>query len=92
MIPHSLFLRKIIEKKFAFNRFIPYVVSMDKTEKLEQEISILQETLVDCVLTIAERVGIRQEVAELEAELAEAWAEIAMAQADLINDQGLSQG
>ena len=30
MIPHSLFLRKIIEKKFAFNRLIPYIVSMDK--------------------------------------------------------------
>ena len=47
-------------------------------EKIEIQISILRETIEDCVLTIAERVALRQEIAELEAELAEAWAEVAM--------------
>ena len=47
-------------------------------KKLEIEISVLRETIEDCVLTIAERVALRQEIAELEAELAEAWAEVAM--------------
>ena len=54
-------------------------------KKLQKEISILQETLVDCELTIAERVEIREEIAELEAELAFAWAEVAMENASRLN-------
>ena len=37
---------------------------------IEIQISILQETLVDCELTIAERVALREEISQLEAELA----------------------
>lgn len=55
-------------------------------ESLEIEISVLQETLVDCELTIAERVEIREEIAELEAELACAWADVAMENAARINN------
>ena len=54
-------------------------------ESLEIEISVLQETLVDCELTIAERVEIREEIAELEAELAFAWADVAMENASRLN-------
>jgi len=54
-------------------------------EKLEKEISILRETIEDCVLTIAERVEIREEIAELEAELACAWADVAMENASRLN-------
>ena len=54
-------------------------------QKLEIEISALQEALVDCELTIAERVEIREEIAELEAELAFAWAEVAMENASRLN-------
>jgi len=64
---------------------------MNKTEKLEQEISTLQETL-EVEESGEWRVEIRQEIAELEAELAFVWAEIAMERASLIEDQGLSQG
>jgi hypothetical protein len=39
-------------------------------EQIEIEISILRETLEDCVLTIAERVALREEISQLEAELA----------------------
>jgi len=39
-------------------------------EQIEIEISILQETLEDCVLTIAERVALREEISQLEAKLA----------------------
>jgi hypothetical protein len=39
-------------------------------ESLEIEISVLRETLEDCVLTIAERVALREEISQLEAELA----------------------
>tara|TARA_B100000902_G_C27077717_1_gene797279 strand:+ start:481 stop:669 length:189 start_codon:yes stop_codon:yes gene_type:complete len=55
-------------------------------QSLEIEISVLQETLVDCELTIAERVEIRQEIADLKAELAQGdiEAEIAeLSQAEL---------
>jgi hypothetical protein len=38
--------------------------------QIEIEISILRETLEDCVLTIAERVALREEISQLEAELA----------------------
>ena len=55
-------------------------------ESLEIEISALQEALVDCELTIAERVEIREEIAELEAELACAWADVAMENASRINN------
>lgn len=55
-------------------------------QSLEIQISVLQETLVDCELTLAERVEIRQEIAELEAELAEAWAWEAMQNAARINN------
>jgi hypothetical protein len=39
-------------------------------EQIEIEISVLRETLEDCVLTIAERVALREEISQLEAELA----------------------
>jgi hypothetical protein len=54
-------------------------------KELEKQISILQETLIDCVLTIAEKVEIREEIAELEAELACAWADVAMENASRLN-------
>ena len=34
---------------------------------IKQQISILRETLEDCVLTIGEKIAIRQEIAQLEA-------------------------
>ena len=39
-------------------------------EQIEIEISILRETLEDCVLTIAEHVALREEISQLEAKLA----------------------
>ena len=39
-------------------------------EDIEIEISILRETHEDCVLTIAERVALREEISQLEAKLA----------------------
>ncbi|MBQ45639.1 MAG: hypothetical protein CMK37_08290 [Porticoccaceae bacterium] len=42
---------------------------MTKSEML-QEISILQETLVDCVLTIADKVAIRNEIGDLQDKVA----------------------
>ena len=39
-------------------------------EEIEIEISILRETIEDCVLTNAERVALREEISQLEAELA----------------------
>jgi hypothetical protein len=38
--------------------------------QIEIEISILRETIEDCVLTIAERVALREEISQLEAKLA----------------------
>jgi len=38
--------------------------------QIEIEISILWETIEDCVLTIAERVALREEISQLEAKLA----------------------
>jgi len=42
---------------------------MTKSEML-QEISILHETLVDCVLTIADKVAIRNEIGDLQDKVA----------------------
>jgi hypothetical protein len=42
---------------------------MNKQE-IEIQISVLRETIEDCVLTIAERVALREEISQLEAELA----------------------
>jgi len=42
---------------------------MTKSEMLK-EISILQETLVDCVLTIADKVAIRNEIGDLQDKVA----------------------
>jgi len=39
-------------------------------EEIEIEISVLRETLVDCELTIAERVALREEISQLESQLA----------------------
>jgi hypothetical protein len=39
-------------------------------QEIEIEISVLRETIEDCVLTIAERVALREEISQLEAELA----------------------
>ena len=38
-------------------------------EEIEIEISVLRETLVDCELTIADKVAIRSEIGQLQDEL-----------------------
>jgi len=53
----------------AFSWFFLYVVCMNKTEMLK-EISILHETLKDCVLTIADKVAIRNEIGDLQDRIA----------------------
>lgn len=49
--------------------FFPYIVYMNKTEMLK-EISILHETLRDCVLTPADKVAIRNEIGDLQDKVA----------------------
>ena len=39
-------------------------------QEIRKEISILRETLEDCVLTIAEKVAIRNQIGELQDKLA----------------------
>jgi len=39
-------------------------------EQIEIQISVLRETIEDCILTIAERVALREEISQLEAQLA----------------------
>ena len=48
---------------------IDYIILMNKTEMLKQ-ISILHETLKDCVLTIADKVAIRNEIGDLQDRIA----------------------
>jgi hypothetical protein len=38
-------------------------------QEIEIEISVLRETIEDCVLTIAERVALRSEIGQLQDEL-----------------------
>jgi len=74
----------LAEKKYACDLLIlchTVVIRLRKTftqklknskimESLEIEISVLRETLEDCVLTIAERVALREEISQLESQLA----------------------
>jgi len=74
--------QKVVEKDFACDllRFCHNVVIQNRerlslpTEKImneiRKEISILRETLEDCVLTIAEKVAIRNQIGELQDKLA----------------------
>ena len=52
-----------------FCLFLGYVVCMTKSEMLK-EISILHETLKDCVLSPADRVAIRNEIGDLQDRIA----------------------
>jgi len=57
------------KKKLAINPKLAYFILMNKTEMLK-EISILHETLKDCVLTIADKVAIRNEIGDLQDRIA----------------------
>ena len=60
----NLFLIKVLTESIIYG-----IVLTMNNEQIQIEISILKETLVDCVLTIAEKVEIRNEISELQARL-----------------------
>ena len=69
----SLNLKRIANHKVKiildFYRKLDYIILMNKSEMLK-EISILHETLKDCVLTIADKVAIRNEIGDLQDKVA----------------------
>mgnify|MGYP001331968284 CR=1 FL=1 len=100
-MPDSLLFdaRKKSENKFDFARFFPYVVSMEKitvgTEILVFTIGWLKVEEIDSstgLLWCIDQDGGDHEIAQGQVDSIISEAELEMAQADLIEDQGLSQG